>query len=89
MATKRIFNLNDEYALGYNELQWMIMRKTKVILANGEHDYNPISFHRSKSSLLATLPEKGIRPTRFAREELNALPEDFADYIDSVALAVC
>jgi hypothetical protein len=80
MRQDRLFlSLNERYALGCDDLQWMLYRAnchdpsmTKIT------DWRPISFVRStKAILLRCIREKGCKPSREAQAALDGLPPTF------------
>jgi len=77
-----LFELAPGWALGADRNQWIVMRRRK---RRDQHYWHPVSFIGStKTTLLRVLREKGIQPTPEAKIALNALPERFLDWRDSV-----
>ena len=72
-----ILRLSDDWALGYDRLQWMVMRwrgKSK--------GWRPVSFVASNKVVLRrVIAEKGITPTPEARSALAAFPDSFREWL--------
>ncbi len=69
---------NEKWALGYDRLQWMIMRAKKRRVGV---TWQPVKFITSrKANLLSTLAEIGVQPTSKAQAALDAMPDTFRDW---------
>ena len=78
-TSDRIFlRLNDGWALGYNPLQWMLMRARK----RREQTYwQPVAFIATEKRILRrVLREKGVEPTPEAAEYIDAMPDTFREW---------
>ena len=74
-----IFQLSDKWALGYDRLQWMVMRARK---RRGQREWRPISFvDTEKTILFRCIREKGVQPTPEAQAKLDALPDTFKEWL--------
>jgi hypothetical protein len=74
--TDRIFlTLNDKFALGYDDLQWILFR------AHRRHDrvtWDGISFVRSTKAILERcIEECGCKPTVQAQDAIDRMPWSF------------
>lgn len=77
-----LFHLAPGWALGADQNQWIVLRSRK---RQDKSYYQPLSFIGSnKTVLLRVLREKGIQPTPDALAELDALPERFLDWRDTI-----
>ena len=77
--TDRVFlHLCDGWALGYDPLQWMLMRARK----RQEHTYwQPVSYIASEKRILCrVLRETGVEPTPEAAEYIGAMPDTFREW---------
>jgi hypothetical protein len=74
--TDRIFlRLDDKFALGADDLQWLVCRAHQR--KNGL-TWDPISFVRStKAILLRCIREAGCKPTEQAQLALESYPDTF------------
>ncbi len=91
MADKPLFNLDAEgrWRLAYDSNQWVIQRraqKPRVRRLEGhaiaDSGWRGVSFVGGKKATLHRLfREKGISLTREAKSRLDALPEQFMDFI--------
>jgi hypothetical protein len=75
VANEVLFDLNDQWRLGFDDLQWIVMRK------NGKHcnaEYRPVSFIASnKLVLMRVLDDLDVAPTDAANTHLAWLPESY------------
>jgi len=79
MTDRYLFNLTDGWAVGFDPLQWMLMRARS---RRGEREWHPVAFIATeKRILLRTMLEKGITPTAAAQAKLDAMPERFRDWL--------
>lgn len=77
--TDRIFlHLCEDWALGADELQWIVMRRKK----RGDQRYwNPEAFIATEKRILRrVLREKGIEPTPEAARYLSSMPDTFKEW---------
>ncbi len=91
MADNPLFNLDPEgrWRLAYDAQQWVIQRRTqkpRVRRLEGhaiaDSGWRGVSFVGGKKTTLARLfREKGISPTPEAQARLDALPEQFLDFV--------
>ena len=78
MADRLIFFLNDGWALGADDKQWMLLRGRK---RHAETVWQPIAFIASTKDILRRcMANNGVQPTSEAEDQLNALPECFRDW---------
>jgi hypothetical protein len=71
--TDRIFALASDWAVGADELQWMLMRRRM----GARPGWYPVSFVRSTRDILARcMREKGVEPDTAALL-LSGLPDTF------------
>ncbi len=76
MADKVFLQLNDRWALGYDELQWMVMKWAGV-----RRGWCTVSFiSDSTPVMLRILREKGVEPTPAALRAVEHLPGRFRDW---------
>ncbi len=74
-----IFQLSDISALGYDRLQWMVMKARN---RRGQREWRPVSFVIStKAVLLRCIAENGAQPTPEAQVRLDALPDTFKEWL--------
>ena len=80
MMTDQIFmHLCDGWALGYDPLQWMLMRAKN---RRGQREWQPVAFVATENRILRrVLAEKGVQPTPEAQAALDALPGTFQDWL--------
>ena len=71
-----LIHLNEEWALGYDDLQWIVMcRRTS---RRDGYRWRQVSFIASKKVVVErVLREKGIEPTPEAQQALHQLPNRF------------
>ncbi len=91
MADRPLFNLDTEgrWRLAYDSNQWVIQRRTqkpRVRRLEGhaidDSGWRGVSFVGGRKATLARLfREKGISLTREAQARLDALPEQFLDFV--------
>ena len=79
MTDRILFELADGWALGFDTNQWIIMRARN---RRGERDWQPVSFIASEKRILERcIRENGVHPTLVAQSKLDALPDQFRDWI--------
>ena len=83
--TDRIFlKLSDGWALGYDQRQWMVMRRYKRL---EEWYWNPVAFIATDKRILRrVLREKGAVITPDAENALNHLPDTFREWLTTLDL---
>ena len=80
MADRFLFEISEGWALGYDKLQWIILKREKS-RRQGENSHptlrwRAVSFIAStKEVLLRVVAEKGIQPTPEGWAALNSLPD--------------
>jgi hypothetical protein len=75
MTDQMIFQLNDKWAVMYDEAQWIVARKRSRA---GKACWRAIAFvATTKLVLMRVIEEEGIAPTRKAQRTLDQLPESF------------
>ncbi len=81
MVDKVFLRLNNRWALGYDELQWMIMRRHR---RKGVAGWQSVAFiSDQKAVVLRILREKGIEVSPGATCALAQLPARFRDWFPS------
>ncbi len=77
--TDRVFlDLCEGWALGADELQWIVMRRKK---RRDQAYWNPEAFIATEKRILRrVLREKGIQPTPEAAEYIDAMPDTFKEW---------
>ena len=80
--TDRIFlRLSANWAVGYDRLQWIVMRAITDKSKEGQ-SWRPIAFVGStRAVLMRVLEEKGAEVTPEARAALDSLPDTFRKWI--------
>ena len=79
MSDRIIIELTPGWALGYDPLQWIVMRAKK---RREESYWNPVAFIATeKRILLRVLCEKGIQPIAEASNYLDAMPDTFREWL--------
>lgn len=74
-----IFQLSENWKLGFDPLQWIILRARN---RRGQREWRPVTFIPSKKlTLERCIAEKGIQPTPEARAKLDALPDTFKEWL--------
>ncbi len=91
MADKPLFNLDADgrWRLGHDRQQWIIQRRTKKARVGrteggsiADSGWRGVSFVGGKKTTLHRLfREKGISLTAEANARIDALPEQFMDFI--------
>lgn len=80
--TDRVFTTAGDWAVGADNLQWMLMHRTT---RRGKEAWNPVSFVRSTRNILARcMREKGVEPCT-ADLLLAGLPDTFDQWKASQA----
>lgn len=70
-----MFQLCPGWAIGYDPLQWMLLRANKRL---GKSEWHPVSFIASRKRVLRrAIAENGIEPDSEAQAQLDAMPETF------------
>lgn len=79
MSGRIFLHLCDGWALGYDPLQWMVMRAK---IRRGQREWQPVAFVATEKRILRrVLCEKGVIPTPEARAALDALPNSFRAWL--------
>ena len=74
MADRIFLRLGDHWALGYDDLQWIVMQYRPP-------RWRPVSYVTTKKVvLMRVLEEKGVVVTPDALTTLNRLPETFREW---------
>ena len=82
VANEVLFDLNDKWRLGFDELQWIVMKKR---IKYGKTVYRPLSFIASrKLVLMRVLDEMGVTPSGQANGHLARLPDSFKAFQKSI-----
>ena len=85
MGDRFLFEIGDNWGLGYDSLQWILLRSEKSA-RRGKKSHPPlrwraVSFIAStRDILLRRVEERGIRPTPEGWAALNSLPDTFTDW---------
>ena len=75
MGDRILFHLCDGWALGADNLQWMLMRAK---IRRGQRDWHPVAFVATEKRILRrVLQENGVEPTPEGGAALAALPDTF------------
>ena len=83
MTDRILFELADGWALGHDKLQWMLMRARN---RHAERVWQPVSFIGfGKRILERCIRENGVHPTLVAQSKLDALPDQFRDWVEEEA----
>lgn len=78
MSIRWIADLAHGWALGADELQWIVLRRRNKRTQTG---WKPVSFIASnKTTLRRVLREKGVRLDAKAERQLDALDENFLEW---------
>ncbi len=73
---------DEKWALGYDRLQWMIMRAKKRRVGG---EWEPVKFIASrKAAMLLTLAEIGVQLTSEAQAILDAMPDTFREWFQQI-----
>jgi hypothetical protein len=85
MSDRIFLHLCPGWALGYNKLQWMIMKADKMppegVLSLPTARFRAVSFIACyKRVLCRVLREKGITPTPKAQSYIDAMPDTFREW---------
>ncbi len=79
MTDRFLFEIAPGWALGYDSLQWMLLRAKN---RRGEREWQPVSFIAStKAVLLRSTAEKGCVPTPEGQAKFDALPDTFKEWM--------
>jgi len=80
MSDNILFHLNNKFAIGYDSLQWMLMRVSKNEKTGG-NNYGPKSFVRSTKQILQRcMDEAGCEPDQAGLREFQALSDTFKQW---------
>jgi hypothetical protein len=81
MSDRIFLRLNENFAVGADELQWILYRRHAAVPEGSPlllRDWRPISFVRStKEILLRSMREKGCKPSHEAQLALDGMPPTF------------
>ena len=78
MPDRHFLHLSEDWALGYDDLQWIVYR---AYFKRGAARYEPKSFIGSTKRILRrVLRENGIEPTSKAKEYLDTMPDSFTEW---------
>jgi hypothetical protein len=78
MSDRHLFDLAPDWALGYDEKQWIVL---KVRQKNGVVSWRSVSFIASNKRVLArVLDELGVPVTDLGQQSLDQLPARFRDW---------
>ena len=81
MTDRILIELTNDWALGADSQQWIIIRVTEP--EKRTRAYRPIAFIGcTKSALIRSMQRKNIEPTTEALAKINAWPEKFLDWRD-------
>jgi len=79
MSDKFLMELCDGWALGYDRLQWIVLRAK---IRRDEHYWQGVSFIGSnKRTLRRVLRETGIQADPVFAEYLDVIPEKFVEWL--------
>ena len=79
MSDRIFLHLCDGWALGFDPLQWMLMRAK---IRGGQRDWQPVAFVATEKRILRrVLAEKGVQPTPEAQAALDAMPDTFQEWL--------
>ena len=79
MSDRIFLNLKPGWALGYDKLQWMLMKRRNSRTQTG---WKPVSFIACfKHILIRVLREKDITPTPKAQWYIDAMPDTFREWL--------
>ena len=79
MADRQLLRLNDNWALAYDENQWIIQRRK---MRRDESYWNPVSYiGEKKSTLMCRLREKGVVIDPEAQFYLDQMPDTFLQWL--------
>ncbi len=78
MADRLFLNLSDGWALGYDRLQWIVLRRRKRRV---QAYWQPVGYIASEKRILRrVLRENGVEPNPAAAEYLDAMPDTFSEW---------
>ena len=78
MNDRILIELAPGWAIGADNLQWMLMRAK---IRRGQRDWTPVAFIASEKRILRrVLRENGVEPTPEAARYLDALPPTFKQW---------
>jgi hypothetical protein len=78
MTDRHLFDLASGWALGFDDNQWILLRRRNFRTQRG---WKPVSFiATNKTILLRVLRESAVQPTPDAQIKLDALPVRFKDW---------
>ena len=79
MSDRVIFPLADGWALGTDDIQWILLRARN---RHAETVWQPVAFIASTKSILRRcMAESGVQLTPTAEGRFDALPEQFRDWL--------
>lgn len=78
MADQILLELADGWALGFDSLQWIVLRRRNLRTQCG---WKPVSFIATNKSILRrVLREAGVQPNPKASKYLDAMPDTFREW---------
>jgi hypothetical protein len=85
MADRFLVEISEGWALGYDKLQWILLKREKSRRQGGKSyptfRWRAVSFIAStKEVLLRVVAEKGIQPTPEGWAALSSLSDTFSDW---------
>ena len=83
MADKHIANINDKWALGYDNLQWVLRRRT-LNEKTGEEKLTAMNFVRSTRAHLFGVMVRRKIPKDDALAVCEKLPETFTEFLAEI-----
>ena len=82
VADRQFLRLSENWALAYDNAQWIVQRRKAPSKKGGEWRWVGVSFvGSSKDILWRVLREKGAEVDSAAREYIDAMPDTFREWV--------
>lgn len=82
MADKFLWRINDDYALMYDPLQYVIAKRKRAKPRSVSRDWRPLAFIRTgREDLKRHLRSRRIDPDAKGAAQITALPDSFETFL--------
>jgi hypothetical protein len=82
MVDKQFLHLNENWALAYDRLQWILQRRGSYDTRRRLHNWQPVAYVATRRDILMRIiRENGVEPNADAKITLENLPDTFGAWI--------